>query len=559
MRKEIITSFILSLVAFFAMTAQNVPAVRSAVLQSISPVHGASAPVAVTVKHITPVVPLGSQTYQIMESAGPGPHIVQATIDPPDVHVGNVQNFTVIVSSAAKPSSVVAFVGTDHGTTTVTLTYAGLAQTGDLLPARYVLNDAGNIMPTSDLATGDSGNPFVHIVASVFGRPAVSSAATAQAEQKYRFEGSWTVRDTHNIYYRTTFVATDPDSKQDSVTLAWSDACGIPQSGSVTVSSACSIVSTDGVQGGNLIVASATLTISSSATVFAYSPGNSITIGTGGKIVIASGAAIKKGYLYYASSSVASGGYVCGSTSASTTPLFSVTSSLSGYTYRSSTVIGTEWPEYWDTDNDGYGDGGESQMCAGNSQPSSADPGYAFDKNDCDDTSANAYPGSSYWGVTPDNNIWGPGGSWDYNCNGTVQDDGLPAVSWISGGGSCNMSSGADGNGSPSCGVVYDSFYSAWKYECTGSALHTCGAGLSEYDIFVGSSGTFSSSTGGCSVSYDAWYPYPYGLGQEYLISGTSSQSIIQAPLYGGPRALVLQQSPANYNAGNGWAVVACQ
>ena len=130
---------------------------------------------------------------------------------------------------------------------------------------------------------------------------APGNIAYAADAPQLRYEASWTVADTHDTKYHTTFVVRDAAGRKNSITLAWSDACGIPNGGDWNLSTFgnCTIATgeTDGVDNGTATIAAYTLTIQSGAT-FAWNPGHSIVISNGGAIAIASGAQLKKTYLW---------------------------------------------------------------------------------------------------------------------------------------------------------------------------------------------------------------------------------------------------------------------
>jgi hypothetical protein len=486
MQKNLAASFILSLIALFTVAAQNVPMVRLAVSGTVSVAHSTGVPpvLSTTVTpRSRPVVPSGSQTYQIMSGNTAGPHIIQATINPPDVHVGNVQKFTVVVSSAAALGSVVAIIETDHGTTTVPLSFAKLASTADVLPAQYAVDDHGTVVLADSVAQNGPGNIWEHFASAIFGKPAVSSVSAAPSPtKKYVYQGQWTVRDTHNTNYHTTFVAKDANGQEDSVTIAWSDACSIPQSGAWTISGPCTISSLDGVDRGNATIANQTLTLNAQ---FAYTPGYSVTISGTGKIVLGGSGSLAKGYLYYTDSD--SDGYP-----ANTTPAFSATTLSSPYVLRGNEAHYTSADCYdgnsyvyamenivTDADHDGYAlNGSNGNVCLGASTTIngrtyyddgssnyaylnygqaqgwdcndsdaskwrnltgyvdndgdgygagsgsqicsgvSLPSGYVSNNTDCYDYNADAYPGSPAWAPTGMDPTDRGDGSFDYNCDG---------------------------------------------------------------------------------------------------------------------------------------------
>jgi len=229
-----------------------------------------------------PLIPSGLQVYQVSQAAEVWPKILQATIDPPDVHVGDTQKLSVIVEDSVPVTSVEAQIQTDNETITLPLTLVGPVSKGELLPVKYAV-DNDNHLVILDGAKDTASN--------------ISSIAFAADLQKLKYEGQWVVRDTHNTYYHTTFTAKDEAGKSSSITLAWSDLCGLPISGDATISSVCTISgATDGVDNGNLTVA--TSVALSAGGVLAFNSGFHITINSGGSIVICSGCSIKKTNLW---------------------------------------------------------------------------------------------------------------------------------------------------------------------------------------------------------------------------------------------------------------------
>jgi len=281
-----------------------------------------------------PALPQGSATYQIASAQEIWPKFVQATINPPDVHVGDKQKFNVLVQGPDQIISVLAKIETDNGVNTVELRLKNKAAQAKVLPPRYVVDKTGRLSPSSSQKTTG----------------VINKTNAAEGELfTYEYEGEWIVRDTHDTFYHTTFVAKDAAGRENSITLAWSDACGIPASGDWTISSPCTISSPDGVDGGNAIISTSTLTLNST---FVYNPGQSVQISGAGSIAIGSGGSLKQSYLWFvdqdqdgytanASATVAdsspggnyfrSSGY---STSSATSSVLSTTASTSTYGTR---------------------------------------------------------------------------------------------------------------------------------------------------------------------------------------------------------------------------------
>jgi hypothetical protein len=229
-------------------------------------------------------LPSGPETYRISQRSTALPRIVQATIDPPDVHVGNKQTLTVVVQDEASIAFVEAQIETDHGTKTVLLGLVGPVADAELAPLLWTVDSLNHLVRNEPRALAASLGKVAH----------------ASDAPNLKYQGAWTVEDTHNTKYHTKFIVTDAAGRENSITLAWSDACGIPTGGNWILSSNgnCTISSTDGVDAGNATIDSYTLTLNSGA-VFAFNPGYSINI-TSGAIAIASGAHLQKTYLWVA-------------------------------------------------------------------------------------------------------------------------------------------------------------------------------------------------------------------------------------------------------------------
>jgi len=259
------------------------------------------------------ILPAGAQTYEIIQNKSVWPKILEAKIDPVDVHVGDKQTLSIIVSSKEKIKEVVAYIETDNGTTTLPLNFVGEVSDNDLLPKKYDLDHDNKLVILEDK---DKYNFLKSIgfifdkIKPLFGANVLNVGASngdlsdlnlnAQNEEninypKLKYENSWIVRDTHDKYYHTVFVIEDVLGNKNSITLAWSDACGIPNSGAWTISANCTISSTDGVENGNATINTYTLTLNAP---FVWNPGYSINIGSG-SIAVGSGGSLQKAYLFY--------------------------------------------------------------------------------------------------------------------------------------------------------------------------------------------------------------------------------------------------------------------
>jgi hypothetical protein len=281
-------------------------------------------------------LPQGLQSYTIAQAAEVWPRIVEATIDPLDVHVGDRQTIEVVIESRSPIDSVTSRIETDNNEVLLPLEYVGVA-------------DKKTPSPFAGHLKGYEEESF--------------QFAQAQETFRARYRGDWVVADTHNRNYYNIITA-KAGSDESSVTLTWSDACGIPAGGDFTLSSTCTIASPDGVDNGSLTVNSS-LTLNAN---FAYNSGRSISIGTG-SIALCSGCSIVKTNIW---------------------------------------VV--------DADGDTYPGGG---MTLADNNPGGGTRRYlASGTPDCYDSNADAHPNlfATYFFTTHRGD-----GSWDYDCDGDEQ------------------------------------------------------------------------------------------------------------------------------------------
>jgi len=331
-------------------------AAPAAPIQSASAGAGARVAAVAVMAHTT-LLPHASETYQVMQVSSTLPKIVQATIDPLGVHVGDTQHLSVVLQDPNTIVSAEALIQTDHGTTTLPLVLAGPTRVSELLPQKYYINSQNNLAFVSSAAP----------VATVNGKGAMQGIALAATGGDSTYTGSWLVHDTHDTTYTTTFIVKDSAGNTNAVTMAWSDACsGFPLNGAGTLSGNCAVSSIDGVENGNVNIGSVyTLTLSAP---LVYNPGYNINI-SGGTISIGTGGALERGYLYA-----------------------------------------------MDADGDGYAQNG-SIIFSTSSVPSGGHVHrYSLTgTGDCDDTDSNVHPGQVGYFTNISN-----GGTWDYNCDGSV-------------------------------------------------------------------------------------------------------------------------------------------
>lgn len=227
-------------------------------------------------------LPSGSATYQISQAEGKNPKIHEATIDPPDVHLNEIQKLSIVVSDHEGIQSVVAKIQTDHAVRDLPLSLVKEVSKSELIPPKVSIAPDGRV-------TVLKNNPFRNFLAWV-------SPVEAHEVPKLLYEASWKVVDTHSAKYHTTFVVKNVNGDENSITLAWSDPCIIPNSGSWNINTYgnCTISSVNGIDAGNVTIATYTLTLNST---FAFNAGNSMSITTGA-IAIGAGGQIRQTYLW---------------------------------------------------------------------------------------------------------------------------------------------------------------------------------------------------------------------------------------------------------------------
>jgi len=209
---------------------------------------------------------VGAETYAISQAPGTWPEIVQATIDPQAILVGQTQHLNIVTEDTAAITSVEALIQTDHGTTTLPLTLIGPVAADQLMPVAYAVDAKGHVVPAN--GTGYSLLNVAHAGLS-----------------ELAYGGQWTVRDTHNAFYKTTFIAEDALGRRNSITLAWSDACSLPVTGSYTMTTSCADGIVDGIDGSLTIASGTTFTLQNTfyiPTGYSYS----VTINHGGALAI---------------------------------------------------------------------------------------------------------------------------------------------------------------------------------------------------------------------------------------------------------------------------------
>jgi len=245
-------------------------------------------------------LPQDSEFIVSGNTASSGIRFIEGSIKPLDVHVGDTQNFRIVVTSPNGIKRVVAEIETDKGINEVELTREGMISILDTHPNPYVVSPKDNslqILSDKELAQARE-KEYEQELASKHG----DKVNAAQGEKEV-WTGSWVVKDTHNKNYITTFVAYDSAGNSEKMSLAWSDLCEIPLKGNWSTASTvdgCTIdtASTDGVENGNVeIKEGKNLNISNGAN-FVWNDGKAITIRQGAKITINTGAKLVQAYLY---------------------------------------------------------------------------------------------------------------------------------------------------------------------------------------------------------------------------------------------------------------------
>ncbi|MEK9180590.1 MAG: hypothetical protein AAB897_04230 [Patescibacteria group bacterium] len=243
-------------------------------------------------------LPEGRQEYMISSSEDARPRFLSAVIDPLKVSLGDTQFMRVVIQDDADVLSVVAEIETDNDTVKVPLklTETSALSRAELENQKYLVRDGKLVINNGPPGSPTSGGSRT---SQLLG----ADTAAAQALKKFTFEGSWVVRDTSVREYRTKFVARDAVGRENSITMAWLDPCqGITHgAANSTTTSSCTIGAgtTEGIDGGNLSVSGSgvVLTVSGSGAIFAWNPGKTISLVSGGSLAINSGGQFQQKYL----------------------------------------------------------------------------------------------------------------------------------------------------------------------------------------------------------------------------------------------------------------------
>lgn len=317
-------------------------------------------------------VPHGKYEFQVSSANDGGPVFLEGEINPPDVHLGDIQEFKVVVRSDAGIDSVLANIETDNGIKTINLEKTGTIDSSDLSVPRLKVNDENMVKVLSEKERQQIAESM---------KEGYMPTAYAQEGENEVWEGEWKVHDVHDTTYITQFVAIDNNGSEETLTLAWSDKCGIPINGNWSSSSNC--YHYDGVDGVAGISADATL-----------NSGDTLTLGDGdsneARFVVQGGSLNLNG----------------GNISLSSDAVLDFNSSIYIDNY----------------DGDGYPESGYSQYTS-NASDRSSRAGMSGWETDCNDWTSDVYPNNLSWYTEQisycqiDVCYFDQG--WDYNCSGS--------------------------------------------------------------------------------------------------------------------------------------------
>jgi len=243
-------------------------------------------------------LPEGPWAFQVTSAAEEvGPKFLEGEINPVKVAPGSTQKMRIVVQSLSGIASVIAYIETDNGTTTVPLKKTGVITWSELMPERYIVeNNVLKVLSPIQIQARFISN----VLADQIILPKnIAHAATGDKEV---WEGSWVVRDTHERDYITVFVARDNSGNENNLTLAWSDPCEteldfggakFPTASSAWAPASCTLTtSVIGVENNDVSIGS-TVNVNLGSSVFVWNPGYKITIANGGSITINTGSLVQ--------------------------------------------------------------------------------------------------------------------------------------------------------------------------------------------------------------------------------------------------------------------------
>lgn len=317
-------------------------------------------------------LPAKAVTHQISQAEDTWPKILQTTIDPLQVAVGEIQRMEVIAQSPAGIKSVTANIETDNGTTTIELEKTGVDESA-YVPRLEVEGD--NVV---DMRSTEEVNKM----AKEMEKNGVVNEAEASEHEREIWEGQWEVNDTHTKDYVTEFVAVDNEGRETSVRSNWLDpVCSIPISGSWNINEYGDCTLTDGiygVAGGNATIDSYTLTLGDGDSAESrFVVEGSVNLGTGNIALSSDGVVDLSSTLY---------------------------------------VNNNDGDNYPDSDKTNY---------ITNHSSRTARSGLASWTTDCNDWASDVYPNNSNWYTEQidycASDVCYVDEGWDYNCSGSTE------------------------------------------------------------------------------------------------------------------------------------------
>ena len=153
----------------------------------------------------------------------------EGSIKPLDVHVGDTQDFRIVVASDNGIKKVVAEIETDFGYDYIELKKDRVISILDTYPNPYTVNPKDNtlkILNDTELAQARNDEYKKELARKK------SNQANASLGQREVWIGSWLVRNVHDKIYHTNFIAYDSAGNEEKLTMTWSDKCVIPLMGS---------------------------------------------------------------------------------------------------------------------------------------------------------------------------------------------------------------------------------------------------------------------------------------------------------------------------------------
>jgi len=435
-------------------------------------------------------VPLSENAEFTISGGSPTSSIrfYEGSITPLDVHVGNTQDFRIVVSSDNGIKRVVAEIETDFGYDYVELKKDRVISVLDTMPNPYTVNPKDNtlkILNDTELAQARNDEYQKELARKK------SNQANASLGQREVWIGSWLVNKVHDKVYHTNFIAYDSAGNQEKITMAWSDLCAIPLSGSwdigIDYRYDCSIPTNtvDGVANGTTTISSGlNLTLAAGST-FLWNNERSISFETNGRLTVNTGGQLKQVPTIYVK----------------------------------------------DQDNDRYIAPGN----LGTTQTSTVGlDGWhpranMLGETDCNDNNRNVMPDSAIYGKNTFTNIINPALSYDYDCNGVHEVNPLdakycPSPDYISGStdyvytkyscagydtGGCCGGGGSGGCSGPDCTI--SKLRDLWSIRTAkAKALACCNTSSVQLKSIYGCNTISSTPTSFCgqskSVAVESFY-----------------------------------------------------